>query len=67
MLYVQVLSVFLCMLAVVIFRVNESGEDMSSYMPCAMVVSMVSMKCGAIQWEGFMSHMLWVLMKMKLT
>jgi len=54
-------------IAVVIFRGNESLEDMSSYIPPALVVSMRSMKCGVIQWEGFMSHILWVLVKRKLT
>lgn len=54
-------------IAVVIFRVNESVEDMSSYIPPAMTVSMVSMKDGAIQWEGSVAHISWVLVKSKLT
>ena len=66
MLHVQVLSVFLCILGV-IFSVNESLKDMSSYIPPAIVVSMGSMKCGVIQWEGFMSHISWVLVKRRLT
>jgi hypothetical protein len=43
-------------IVVVTFRVNESMEDMSSYIPPAIVVSMGSMKYGVIQWEWFLSH-----------
>ena len=66
MLHVQVLSVFLCILGV-IFSVNESLKDMSSYILRAIVVSMGSVKCGVIQWEVFMFHILWVLVKRRLT